>query len=257
MPTARSSTERVPPAGWTPSPTCGTCSASAPRPYAARAPRASPSWSCSGSPSSRPWGRCSSTGPGRATFLDDHLGAMLAGFLALAVASSMASGGGRELIPREQAAIHPISHRTEHLGALALAPLNFAWLLQAWLLLGITARVTGPDGWVGGQVVVAAWIVCATALAQVLGWVVETVRRTPHGVAVVRGLAVVLVTVGVGLQATDRLLPMLDATPTRVLADTVTARDGPARRPGAGRPDRGRGRRRCAARRRRAASYAS
>ena len=48
-------------------------------------------------------------GSGRATFLDDHLGAMLAGFLALAVASSMASGGGRELIPREQAAIHPIS----------------------------------------------------------------------------------------------------------------------------------------------------
>ncbi|KRE98758.1 hypothetical protein ASG88_17090 [Nocardioides sp. Soil777] len=165
-------------------------------------------------------------GSGRATFLDDHLGAMLAGFLALAVASSMASGGGRELIPREQAAIHPISHRTEHLGALALAPLNFAWLLQAWLLLGITARVTGPDGWVGGQVVVAAWIVCATAIAQVLGWVVETVRRTPHGVAVVRGLAVVLVTVGVGLQATDRLLPLLDASPTRVLADTVTARDG-------------------------------
>ncbi len=176
-------------------------------------------------------------GAGRATFLDDHLGAMLAGFLALAVASSMASGGGRELIPREQAAIHPISHRTEHLGALALAPLNFAWLLQAWLLLGITARVTGPDGWVGGQVVVAAWIVCATALAQVLGWVVETVRRTPHGVAVVRGLAVVLVTVGVGLQATDRLLPMLDASPTRVLADAVTAPGRcAARRAGAASP---------------------
>ena len=38
MPTARSSTEVPAPAGRTRSPTCGTCSASAPRPYAARAP---------------------------------------------------------------------------------------------------------------------------------------------------------------------------------------------------------------------------
>ena len=148
---------------------------------------------------------------------------MLAGFLALAVASSMASGGGRELVPREQAAIHPISHRTEHLGALVLAPLNFAWLLQAWLLLGVTARVTGPDGWLGGQLVVAAWVVCATALAQVVGWVVETVRRTdprrrrrawPRGRSSSRSVS--------GSRRPDRLLPLLDASPTRVLADAVT-----------------------------------
>ena len=165
-------------------------------------------------------------GAGGQTLLDDHLGAMLAGFLTLAVASAMASGGGRELVPREQAAIHPISHRTEHLGALALAPLNFAWLLQAWLLLGVTARVTGPDGWLAGQVVVAAWLVCATALAQVLGWLVETVRRTDHGVVVVRAAAVLLAVVGVGLQATGRLLPLLDGSPTRLLADAITGRDG-------------------------------
>jgi hypothetical protein len=163
-------------------------------------------------------------GAGGASVLDDHLGAMLAGFLALAIASAMASGGGRELIPREQAAIHPISHRTEHLGALALAPLNFAWLLQAWLLLGITARLTGTDGWLAGQLVVVAWIGCATALAQVLGWVVETVRRTRHGVVVVRGLAVLLAGVGVALQATDRLLPLLEALPTRFLADAIAGR---------------------------------
>ena len=163
-------------------------------------------------------------GAGSASVLDDHLGAMLAGFLALAIASAMASGGGRELIPREQAAIHPISPRTEHLGALALAPLNFAWLLQAWLLLGITARLTGTDGWLTGQHVVVAWIGCATALAQVLGWVVETVRRTRHGVVVVRGLAVLLAGVGVALQATDRLLPLLEALPTRFLADAIAGR---------------------------------
>ena len=165
-------------------------------------------------------------GAGGPTFLDDHFAAMLAGFLTLAIASAMASGGGRELVPREQAAIHPISHRVEHLGALVLSPLNFAWLLQAWLLLGVTSRITGTDGWLAGQVVAATWILCATALAQVLGWLVETVRRTTHGIVVVRGLAVLLATVGVGLQATHRLLPLLESSPTRLLADSVIRRDG-------------------------------
>ncbi|WP_457207272.1 hypothetical protein [Nocardioides sp. P5_C9_2] len=165
-------------------------------------------------------------GAGGPTLLDDHLAAMLAGFLTLAIASAMASGGGRELVPREQAAIHPISHRVEHLGALVLSPLNFAWLLQAWLLLGVTARITGTDGWLGGQAVAATWIVCATALAQVVGWLVETVRRTPHGVTAIRVLAVALAVVGVGLQATHRLLPLLGSSPTRFLADAITRGDG-------------------------------
>jgi hypothetical protein len=52
------------------------------------------------------------------------------------------------------------------------------------------------------------------------------VRRTPHGVVVVRGLAVVLATGGVALQATDRLLPILETSPTRVLADAITGRAG-------------------------------
>ncbi|WP_107774027.1 hypothetical protein [Nocardioides sediminis] len=165
-------------------------------------------------------------GAGSTTVLADHLGAMLAGFLVLAVAAAMASGGGRELVPREQAAVHPIGHRTEHLGALALAPLNFAWLLQAWLLLGVAARTTGTDGWLAGQAVVAAWVLCATALAQVVGWLVETLRRTTHGVLVVRVLAVLVATVGVALQAADRLVPLLEGLPTRHLAEVVVEGDG-------------------------------
>ena len=35
--------------------------------------------------------------------------------------------------------VYPVSPTTDHLGALLLAPLNIAWLLQAWLLLGATA----------------------------------------------------------------------------------------------------------------------
>ena len=66
-----------------------------------------------------------------------------AGFLAVAVISAVVSGGGRELLPRDQAAPYPISPTTDHLGALLLAPVNTAWLLQAWLLLGSAAYGLG------------------------------------------------------------------------------------------------------------------
>ncbi len=58
--------------------------------------------------------------------------------------SAAASGGGRELLPREQAVAFPVSSTTDHLGALLMAPLNIAWLLQAWTLLGATAYAVGP-----------------------------------------------------------------------------------------------------------------
>ncbi len=43
----------------------------------------------------------------------------MAGILALNVASAVASGGGRELLSRDQASPYPISPTTDHLGALA------------------------------------------------------------------------------------------------------------------------------------------
>ena len=66
----------------------------------------------------------------------------MAGLLALNVASAIASGGGRELISRDHASPYPISPTTDHLGALLLAPLNIAWMLQSWTLLGSVAYAT-------------------------------------------------------------------------------------------------------------------
>ena len=83
-----------------------------------------------------------------------------AAFLAVAVISAVVSGGGRELLPRDQAAPYPISPTTDHLGALLLAPVNTAWLLQAWLLLGSAAYGVGggvgPRARPGGGPAVAA-----------------------------------------------------------------------------------------------------
>ena len=51
--------------------------------------------------------------------------------LVISIVSAATSGGGRELLPREHAVAFPVSPTTDHLGALVMAPLNIAWLLQA------------------------------------------------------------------------------------------------------------------------------
>lgn len=138
-----------------------------------------------------------------------------AAFQLLVLASAVASGGGRELVPREQLVAYPVSPTTDHLGALLLAPLNIAWLIQSWALLGATAYGVGPDRYLPAVLGSALWILAATAVGQVVAWSIEGVRRLPHGIATVR-LAGVAVLAGAGvLQVTGRLGPLLDRVPTR------------------------------------------
>jgi len=141
----------------------------------------------------------------------------MAGLLFLAVASSIASGGGRELLSREHAVAYPVSPTTDHLGALLLAPLNIAWLIQAWVLLGLTAYGLGTSTLLAAQLGMVVWIAAATAVGQVVAWTVEAVRRSSHGIAVIRGAGVALAAAAVVLQLTGRIGPTLDALQTRWL----------------------------------------
>ena len=137
------------------------------------------------------------------------------GVLVIALISAAASGGGRELVAREQAVAFPISATTDHLGALLMAPLNIAWVLQSWTLLGATAYVAGATpGLVVSQLLVLVWLVTATALAQVLGWAVEWLRRGPRGIGLTRMAATATVLGAAYLVAADRLVPMLEKSPT-------------------------------------------
>jgi hypothetical protein len=143
----------------------------------------------------------------------------LVGVLVIAVISSAASGGGRELIPRDQAVAFPVSSHTDHLGALLMAPLNIAWLLQTWALFGSFAYVAGPSwGLVLTQLLVLVWVVAATAIAQVVGWAVEWLRRGPRGLWVARGLIAVGALGGAYLVASGALLTFLQRTPTLQVA---------------------------------------
>ncbi|MCW2834464.1 MAG: hypothetical protein JWN68_2417 [Nocardioides sp.] len=150
-----------------------------------------------------------------------YLPSMLSGFLVLSIVSAISGGGGRELLPRDQAAIHPITTTTEHLGALTLSPLNLAFLLQVWLLLGATSFVTGGDGWLVGQLLVLLWIAFGTALGQAVGWTVEIVRRGERGVAIVRTISIVGALGALGLHLSGRFVPVLEGGPARRLASFV------------------------------------
>ncbi len=142
----------------------------------------------------------------------------LAGFLILTTVSAAASGGGRELLARDPASVYPISATTDHLGALILAPLNIAWMIQAWGLLGVTAFALGPGvGLARAQAVVVVWLILATAFAQVLAWSLEAARRVPHGVGGVRALTVAVIGITLGLQISGNLLRVFDQLPTRTV----------------------------------------
>ncbi|MEJ7796248.1 MAG: hypothetical protein WKF50_11905 [Nocardioides sp.] len=138
----------------------------------------------------------------------------MAGMLLISIVSAIASGGGRELMSREQGVAFPISPTTDHLGALLLAPLNISWLIQAWGLLGVTAYVFGPEDLLGAHPVMLLWIALVTATAQVIAWTVEAVRRRRHGVLAVRLALVALTAVALWVQLSGRLIDVLDRVPT-------------------------------------------
>lgn len=128
--------------------------------------------------------------------------------------AAIGAGGGRELLPRDEAVSFPVSPTTDHLGALLLAPVNVAWMLQACSLLSLTAYASGPTGLWAVQVTTLAWLFFATSSAQALAWCVEGVRRGPGGPWIVKGLTVAFSLLVAGLVATGTVTAVLDESPT-------------------------------------------
>ncbi len=151
----------------------------------------------------------------------------LGAFLLISILSGIASGGGRELLSREQGVTFPVSPTTDHLGALLLAPLNVAWLVQAWALLGAMAFGNGSAGLLGAQLVIVLWIVVATCAAQVVAWAAEAVRRGPAGIMIVR-VAGAAVTLAAGwLYLVGLIGATLDALPsTQIVLAALSAESG-------------------------------
>jgi hypothetical protein len=138
------------------------------------------------------------------------------GFLAFVVTTATAvlfGGGGREALPADQAVAYPLGPTTDHLAGLVMAPLNLAWLLQAWTLLASVAVLTrGGYTW-AAIVPVVLWLVAATMGIQWLSWVVEYVRRGRRGELVVRTAGVLVGLTIIAVVATGHLLEAVLYTP--------------------------------------------
>jgi hypothetical protein len=141
--------------------------------------------------------------------------------LVISVISAASSGGGRELLPREQGVAFPVSPTTDHLGALLMAPLNIAWLMQGWTVLAATAFVVGPDNLPAAQLPVLVWLVVATAVGQLVAWVLEWVRRGRWGVWLVRAAAATVAGALAVLVVTDTMVAALNESPTLHVAVAV------------------------------------
>jgi len=138
----------------------------------------------------------------------------MGGILLLTMLAAVASGGGRELISRDQAGPHPVSPTTDHLGALLMAPMNISWMIQAWILLGSMAYSFGAGDLLQAQVVMLLWLAFSTAVGQVVAWSMEAVRRGPYGIAATRGLLGAVGLVAVVVQLTGHTTDVLDRIPT-------------------------------------------
>lgn len=141
---------------------------------------------------------------------------LLVGFLVLSITAPLAAGGGVELYPPEQLVAYPIRPRTVYGGALLLAPLNLAWLLQVLLALALITYVTSGaiTGRLATALTVMIYLAFVTLLGQAVAWGVVGIRRTRIGrLATWTILAVVAATVLLLIRA-DRLTPLLDESPT-------------------------------------------
>jgi hypothetical protein len=145
-------------------------------------------------------------------------------FAVTVVVAAVTSGGGREVIARAEALAFPVSADVDHLGALVLAPVNLAWLLQGAALVFVTAYVLplGSPVW-PALVVVAAWQVAATVLAQLLSGAAEWVRTLPRGRWWLRAAAAVAVALVVLTVLTHRWRQVLSAAPARPWAHAALA----------------------------------
>lgn len=133
-------------------------------------------------------------------------------FLVSATVSAAASSGGRELMPRAQSAVLPVSPATDHAGTLLLTPLNVAWSVQVAGLFAVVGIYSGSDLTAFARMWAAtlAWVVASTCVAQLVGWGVELVRSYPLGDLAVRGLALTALGVTVWVVLSGTILDLVD-----------------------------------------------
>jgi hypothetical protein len=146
-------------------------------------------------------------------------------WLVFAAGAALAAGtgtGGRQLLTRAQAVAFPMSPAADHLGAVLMAPLNLAWLMQAVGLLMLTAWELGPSPALPTALLLTLlWIVAATCTAQAVGWLVELARTHPAGLAALRLVLSATLLTATLVALTGHVLDALGTVPTSIVTDAL------------------------------------
>lgn len=139
--------------------------------------------------------------------------------------ASFASAGGRELLPRRDSVAFPVGPQADQLGALVLTPLNLAWTAQAVAVLCASGYVVGLTPALPTALLAAVlWLVTATALAQLVGWLAELARTYRVGPVTLRASAVALGVLSLLVVSVGDVTDLLDRLPTtRVYVASVAA----------------------------------
>lgn len=142
------------------------------------------------------------------------------GFVILAVLTPLMSGGGYELYPPDQLVAYPVTPATVFRGTLLLAPVNLAWILNVIALFVVTGFAAGPIQWAPtarSLATVAAFIIMATIAGHALGWFVMGLRQSRGGRILTNTCGGVVIVVGLLVLWTDKVIALLDASPTRYI----------------------------------------
>ena len=136
-------------------------------------------------------------------------------FLLTATLAAISGAGGRELLSRDRAVAFPVSAAADHLGALALTPLNVAWSIQAVGLLSLTAFSLGwTQVLLPALVATALWIAASTAVGQLIGWFTELVRTLRFGRPALWALTAASTSGALVVVISGRSIATLDRLPT-------------------------------------------
>ena len=140
------------------------------------------------------------------------------GFLVLAVLAPLVSGGGYELYPPDQLVAYSVKPATVFRGTLALAPVNLAWMINVVALFVITGFATGGLAWgptSRSLLTVTAFIGAVTIAGHTIGWLVMGIRQTHRGRLATNAAGALTVAAGLLVFWTDKVIPLLDNSPTR------------------------------------------
>jgi hypothetical protein len=141
---------------------------------------------------------------------------LLLGFFVLSIIAPLAAGGGVELYPADQLVAYPIRPRTIYTGALLMAPLNLAWLLQVLVALALLTYVSAgaTANRLATTATVLVYLATVTLLGQAIAWTVVGLRRTAAGRALSWAFLGVLLLGVAAAVVTNTWAALLDDSPT-------------------------------------------